>query len=821
MVKLKQTLAFFSIGLLLFAGLSSCSNGSDDSSSNDTSQEALSYDYLTKNRGFIGGSLIYNPSGTGSQLAAGTKVGIRLGKLEQKDSKLSDLSNLTADPAVDTADYWVDKSTPDNMGVAEAVPTAALFGGTLKEETMYEDIAYAAIYGYLSINSISENSVSLTFTKVRSDNTRTSIDFTINLGETIDLDEDGNPDLKYAKPAITRAGYANARWLTFICSEENCSTAMFYTFTKSAARAGYRATTQDAEMIEPGLYAVNTSNDFIFIQYGKDKPSSLDGMAYGDYVVSLPNDNPTIEITDVIAEADDNINVKDIEFNDNGVPTSESQSTADVEFYNFSYAITNPGETDTPTATSIDDYAPDSFKYKYFTWQFPDPENGPKYLLAEICEKESVKTALKAAVGDSFNEKGTTAQAIEYLNTALASEAVFTAVVNEFIKDTTDKQSVTNKYTSSAADDKITCVRQIFDEVYFESPEADIPSPDVGNIYPWMYVCAGSPDEDIDEEITVVPSGYYDDYLDADRSVHKSFDSFEKSRKKIRNEWSKFFGINLSAVLIRPADEQNKIAEKYINGKDISIILAAGIKGNLNDTKGHTDFTLGAAFYIDIDLNVSSLMKGLVDPAASEAIKKYLKYILSGREIGIKDKQVPGIPIPVVYSLAIQFGLTVDFGNANPRLCFIGLYGGEGTVNLDYGIKRKWCVFYPYLNASATGKTYYPTEFYFGLTGDTSNPYDIKLGPYIKLVPSIGIGCSAVSARASLPTQVGLLATFGVNQINKGNSFKEIAMTIDVGFNPYAEVKVWKFKLRKDFTNVPLLKHKVRFYPTPIQWMRQ
>ncbi len=221
-----------------------------------------------------------------------------------------------------------------------------------KEEVLYEDISSEAIYGYLSIDSISESNIKLTFTKVSSDNTKFSQQFSIDEGQTADLDEDGNPDLKYAKPVITRTGYANARWLTFICSEEDCSTAMFYTFTKSAARAGYRATSQEAEMIEPGLYGVNTSNNFIFIQYGKEKPSSLAGMAYGDYVVSLPNDNPTIEITDAIAAADDKINVKDIEFDNNGVPTSEPQSKVDVEFYGvyLSSVLLRPANEETKTA---------------------------------------------------------------------------------------------------------------------------------------------------------------------------------------------------------------------------------------------------------------------------------------------------------------------------------------------------------------------------------------------------------------------------------------------------------------------------------------
>ncbi len=259
-------------------------------------QQPLSYEYITNNRGFISGSLIWNPTGVGSQLSAGTKVGVRLGKLEKRQFSVTDLSNLSTEPAVDDTNYWADKSTAENMGVAEAKPTAALFGGTLKDEEFYTDLPKKAVFGYLSVESVTENYILLTFTKVNPDNTRASSVVMIPSGESKDLDGDGISDLKYGKPALTRTGYANARWLTFICSEENRSTAMFYTFTSAAARAGYRATTRGAERIEPGLYAVNTTNDFIFIQYGTDKPASLAGMAYGDYVVSLPDVSPKIEI---------------------------------------------------------------------------------------------------------------------------------------------------------------------------------------------------------------------------------------------------------------------------------------------------------------------------------------------------------------------------------------------------------------------------------------------------------------------------------------------------------------------------------------------
>lgn len=110
----------------------------------------LQYKGKLSNRGFIGGSLIWNPTGVGSQLSAGTKVGVRLGKLEKRQVSVTDLSNLSTEPAVDDTNYWVDKSTEDNMGVAEAKPTAALFGGTLRDEEFYTDLPKKAVFGYLS-----------------------------------------------------------------------------------------------------------------------------------------------------------------------------------------------------------------------------------------------------------------------------------------------------------------------------------------------------------------------------------------------------------------------------------------------------------------------------------------------------------------------------------------------------------------------------------------------------------------------------------------------------------------------------------------------
>ena len=80
---MKTVLSFLRVlmaSALVFAAVS-CSSG-DTSSSDETS---LSYLYLTQNRGYIGGSLIWNPGKGSGQLQAGTKVAVRLGKLTSRE----------------------------------------------------------------------------------------------------------------------------------------------------------------------------------------------------------------------------------------------------------------------------------------------------------------------------------------------------------------------------------------------------------------------------------------------------------------------------------------------------------------------------------------------------------------------------------------------------------------------------------------------------------------------------------------------------------------------------------------------------------------
>ena len=79
---------------------------------------------------------------------------------------------------------------------------------------------------------------------------------------------------------------------------------MYFTFTKSAARAGYRATNEEAEKVDEGLYGVNSEGNFIYIT-NQERPSGTEGLAHGDYIISLapmktlPPEKSTIQLRKV------------------------------------------------------------------------------------------------------------------------------------------------------------------------------------------------------------------------------------------------------------------------------------------------------------------------------------------------------------------------------------------------------------------------------------------------------------------------------------------------------------------------------------------
>ena len=305
-----KSITFLSGFFFFFASCSSVDESYDENT-------PLSYSYLTANRGFIGGSLIWNPDTGASQLTSGTKIGVRLGKLKTvsvsyKEGAITDSVLEISQSDFEDAEF----TSSDANGVYTTTLGTTLKGS--KSKTIYQDQPEYAEYGYLSVNGVNADSISLTYTKVDSDNSKSSSSIIIQKGKTYDLNGDGNADLKYDEPKIQRSGYSGARWLTFVNDDNKPYSSMFFTFTTSAARAGYRASTEEAEMVEEGLYGVNNRGDFIYISRSTSpSDSAWKGAAYGDYIVC------TEPITSDVGEC---------EYNSSDYSTLDPNS--DASFYN-------------------------------------------------------------------------------------------------------------------------------------------------------------------------------------------------------------------------------------------------------------------------------------------------------------------------------------------------------------------------------------------------------------------------------------------------------------------------------------------------------
>lgn len=135
---------------------------------------------------YIGGSLIYNQSNSAaSHLANGMIIPIRLGEVE---------------PEYD-----------EELG-----------------QTILSDVPENARYGYLYITSINNETINGYYKLYALDGSVVKEDsFSLTSDHPMDLDRDGDYDIIYTTPAETRKGLEDARYLTFISSEEEASTSMY------------------------------------------------------------------------------------------------------------------------------------------------------------------------------------------------------------------------------------------------------------------------------------------------------------------------------------------------------------------------------------------------------------------------------------------------------------------------------------------------------------------------------------------------------------------------------------------------------------------
>ncbi len=767
-------LAAFSLAVVF----SSCSNGTSDGGQ----ATPLNYEYLTANRCYIGGSLIWNPSGKGGQLSAGTKIGVRIGKLNKIEETVYAANGSQTE-------YEVSGDVNSNTW-------ATLIGGTPVTKIRYEDDSSKAVYGFITINSIGPDSVNLTYVQVDKNDRKTTKSFTIKKGDSVDLTGSGIKDLKYDEPAIKRSGYENARWLTFLNENTTAENAMYFTFSDKEVQAGYRAIYgDDSSVADDGLYGVNSNNDFIFI--ASDKNTNFD-FAYGDYIVRMPDayDEPNFE--DIKEIPDD-----DVYYDVWGSGATEN-TQVDLSFGGDAYvAVSNT------SLTSSDHFKNFEISYEYPDWQFPDPENGPLALFSDLSENSDVK----ALLGD---KPESASGVISKLNEVLTNSDFFNAVVDAKSNCLTHEEKVSCKSvwgTASDDDTKKKYCRVLIDELYDESPDAVIEAPELGTIYPTMVLNLGSVEE-VDTTINEVQHTYIEELYTEDRKINSTYKEFEANRKKIRAEWDKFRHIDLTSVVLLFSSSGNT----KVNPKDAGFNLGLGIKLTASNPSGRIKVESGSAICLDLDLSLKSLNAG-VDVMTSKAIgnqmEKLLKKFFKSPKCEVKmaDVQIAG-PLPFVVGAAIKVGFNIDLGNWNPHIGFCGLYGADTYIDVEYGVDW-FCK--PYIRGKAGGRALYPTEIYVGLEDSSAKETTIKFEPWFQIIPSFGLGYTVASVRGAIPVKVGTEFAFKVKP--SGTSFDSFGINFGVNFSAYAEADIKIAKLKYTVAEPKLLDGQLRLYPTPVRFI--
>ncbi len=770
-MKKKNFLLSASLSLFLALGMMACSNTDDDGAN----EPALSYNYITRNRGFIGGSVIYNGiNGLNNQLEPGTKLGIRLGYLTTRYETVTSLGEFDNDSSTEIT-VSVDEN--DTM-------TGAPSGAKTDVQQVSEDIPSRARYGFLDITSVDKEKISFTATLFSVDGTsHTTVSKTIALGDGCDLNGDNQNDLVYTIPPIKRTGYEDARWLTFVCDEDIGHTTMYYTFTAKEKEAGYRAAeTNPYEASRPaeGFYGVNSDGRFIYLQNtGASNSQSVDftDAAFGDFVLGMDAKTKTfsseldesdgVTATDIAGALQENATSSTVSVNANCTTVVGSSAGNFLDFENYTYL------------------------YDYAEYQFPDKTNGPKDLLDKLIANESVKAAVKTVNGNSEEFPVLPDKVIALLNSILKNEAAVKAIAYA--------NNQKENYDALMADTSITIsgqkyARRIIDTCYTQSPKADIKSPDISNVYPFAYANVG----DMLEGDYVVSREAYAEYSGAERAICSSYDDFKAKRDTINKKWSEFSSFYIKKATYEDANGSTKTID-FAN--DLGLKLAGGVKGGVSITSSKAQVDLGAAVYISLD-------------ASAEQIANVgIKVLTSGFKIGIPDTQMQIGPVPIVYGVSVVIGLNYE-SSFNPHICFVGLYGGETSFGAHYGINWKWgFIPWPYFNTFGSVNKICETEAFIGV--DTSQGNKITWGPWVTVSPSVGLGWSALSIRASAP----ITASFKMT--NELPTFKIVSadLGLKVQFVPYFELSILKLiHIRKDFGTFDIVGGTLQLYPTPVRW---
>lgn len=829
-MKKKNMIVIFMFASLSALGFLGCS--SDDPSVDNSDPSPLSYEYLTANRSFMGGSLIYAPddtTGEKSQIRAGTKIGVRLGKLKINTESVqvfpAGTASITSTGNHDTVEdsNGTGGASLDSLSPVSLTTNLSSLGGESADEDLYEDIPEQAEYGYLTVDSVSSDSISLTYTNVKSDNSSSSKSFSIKKGEAHDLNGSGLHNLRYDEPEIRRAGFGdNTRWLTFMNEDDALDTTLFYRFSESEVRSGYRAVVQ-SEAVDEGLYGVNSEGDFLYIFHGDNK-NIHDTMAYGDYIICIPENTGLTEDNISSGESFSNPAINDASTNLNEFYDSlEALSSTDptLNFGGISYVVT--ASSSGRSLMSSDEFENFEITYTYEIWQFPDGERGVENLFEDLGLDETILAQL------NFSQNMTITEKLDRLNTLLGSEAFFTHIVDaNILNDASLNHDMKYTWSTVSQDDKIRLCRNLLDEFYDASPHAVIDAPEIENIYPDLFVNTGSP-ESLNSDSYSGASNIVVDLQDSSRKVYSSYGNYKDRHDELQKEWKKFYSIDLSQVILYPVQKDKT---RRIDPKTAGLNLSAGVKASVSIKNKHARVRLGVGVWLDVDLTLQSVERILDDIFGANAIiasgmeEKLNKLFGNNQncEVKLSDVHLNVGGVPLVFGASVKAGFNFSFGSLNPHICFSGMYGGETEINADYGFRKK---IKPYFKVKAKADHFNYTDLYFGIE-DWNAPYtDITFEPWLKFNPSFGLGVSAVSVRASAPITVGghsVFFLYGAGEYQNGGErfgIRDLGVFLSVYFIPYFEANLKIVKIKKNFATLKPVDHNLILYPEPVRFERR
>ena len=716
---------------------------------NELSAEEKEFDIISS-QAYIGGSVVYNPaSPETAQLVTGANIAIYMSQVETRTVQATVIENK------------VEKT--------ENITTFAA-----KEDDN-------DIYGYLHVNSVSKDSIDLTFYSYSRDG-KTKRSSTVNIAadEDKDINSDGKPDLAYKKLIPIRDDFENAMCLNFISSQTDLYTTMYATLEDDVFSNNQgRSLSKYANKV---FYGTNSHGDFIYIVDNDDiEPVSRSvrsetdvlGIAHGDYVI----DKDTGEFFAVVGEVpeDSEHNSDSTTYGNYSLKTSEDYKNSNSE--DNSEIIGNHIELE------------EFFTYLYRKNQFASDKGPiellkalPKTLLSDGFDvdnctsdkalEELLYILLSGNVIETIAEEKRielTEEESEYMKTVFLDfcKAIFKNEVYNEIAGESDfekaleiaEEKLDNPDNIDVNEDSILVVfldlaamnRTYIEKHYPESPKAIVTVPEISTVYPLMSLKIDDIPTNLDQTANDTSRAY-------SRAGEKTYADYLDKKKAIDKEFKDFYSISLKKVTIKNCGDTPTAEDKKDNDKDSSITvntdelnfdLKLGITGKFDSRWGSLDSGLASAFYISMGANFKNIEKE-IDLLNEKIAEKETVFFIG--------------PVPITIGVSVTAGIALEAAISTPinfAMGFTGMYGGGVDLNATYGVNWKFHVIpIPYFNANFSTHKINHTIYYAGPAATPEENMEclggqLVLKPSITAAPKIAIGPKYAYAGIELPVNLG------------------------------------------------------------------